>query len=853
MKAHSEKTADPAATIKRLRHEIQVRQRELDEYRRRIGWVRGQSQAEEDQGDYWWLSSSARENHFRSIVDGLPVLITLVRPNGVLEFAGRQVLNYFGATLEELRGRDLASTFHPDDRAAAVAAWGTAVDTGHPFDFENRQLGADGVYRWFHIRGFPLRDKERRVVLWYVLQSDVDVRKRAEALLAGERRILEMMATGASLSATLTELCLLVQELCTGCSCCSVLLLDRESKKLWHAASPRVPKAYTEAIDGFVIGPEVSSCGTAAYHGRQVVASDIAVDPRWAEFRSLALANGLRACWSTPILSQQNLVLGTFAMFSGSPAVPTENDQEVIAHITHLASIAIEGAQSNAALKRSEARKTAILDSALDCIVTIDHEACITEFNPAAERTFGHRREDVVGKPLADVIVPPSSREDHRRGFARYLATGEARVLGRRIEMTAVRADGREFPVELAITRIPTDGPPSFTGYLRDITERKQSEEKLRESEAYLAEAQRLSHTGSWAWAPGTGEIRYWSEECYRVLGFDPRDGPPRFETFFQRVHLDDQAKAREKFERATRDKTGFDLDYRIVHPNGEMRNIHAIGRPVLNRSGDLVEFVGTVVDDTGRRLAENALDKAQAELAHVTRVTTMGELTASIAHEVNQPLAAVVNNANACLRLLPNGTPELEEVREALRDIVGDADRASAVIARIRQLASKTPSEKALLDLREIVADVLALARHESNSRRVTIRTEFSDELPTVWGDRIQLQQVLLNLVVNGMDAMSATEESKRVLIIRGRREATEGRLEALISVQDAGVGLRPDEFSRLFEAFYTTKPQGMGMGLTISRSIIEAHGGRLWAEVNEGIGATFLFSIPAADKAGS
>jgi signal transduction histidine kinase len=237
-----------------------------------------------------------------------------------------------------------------------------------------------------------------------------------------------------------------------------------------------------------------------------------------------------------------------------------------------------------------------------------------------------------------------------------------------------------------------------------------------------------------------------------------------------------------------------------------------------------------------------------------------MGELTASIAHEVNQPLTAVLNNANACISLLdsapkrpeggPSGVPNLEEVREALTEIIDDADRAGAVILRIRQLAKRAPIEKSVVDLRDVVKDVAALTRYESATRRVSICTDLSQDLPLVSGDRVQLQQVLLNLVMNAMDAMNTVEEPKRVLIINGRREARIGMLGALLGVQDAGTGFKPAEMARLFEAFYTTKPHGLGMGLTICRSIIEAHGGRLWAEPNEGPGATFLFSLPAAPE---
>ena len=263
-----------------------------------------------------------------------------------------------------------------------------------------------------------------------------------------------------------------------------------------------------------------------------------------------------------------------------------------------------------------------------------------------------------------------------------------------------------------------------------------------------------------------------------------------------------------------------------------------------------------TNIEDLNR--TQHELHKAQAELAHMTRLTTMGELTASIAHEVNQPLTAVVNNANACISLLepapshsgeggPHGASNLEDIREALGEIRDDAERASAVVGRVRRLAKRAPVEKSLLDLKDVVKDVLALARYESVARRVTIRTDLSQELPRVSGDRVQLQQVLLNLLMNGMDAMNSIPEEKRFLLVLGKHDATAGTPAALLCVQDAGIGLKAEEMDRLFEAFYTTKPHGMGMGLAISRSIIEAHGGRLWAEPNSGPGATFLISLPA------
>lgn len=312
-------------------------------------------------------------------------------------------------------------------------------------------------------------------------------------------------------------------------------------------------------------------------------------------------------------------------------------------------------------LKRSEARKTAILDSALDCIVSIDQKGCITEFNSAAERAFGHRRDEVGGRHLADVIIAPAFRERHRQGFARYLATGEARVLGRRVEMTAIRADGREFPVELAIARIQLDGPPSFTGYLRDITERKRADEELRRSEAFLAEGQRMSSTGSFSWLADTGEIIF-SEELYRIFEFE-RDAPVTLERIASRIHPEDTLLFSDKISAAR--SGGDDLDYeiRLRMPDDSVKYLHTFAKGTRDRDGRL-EYIGAVQDVTERRHSEQALGKVRSELAHMTRVTSLGALTASIAHELNQPLSGIITNASTCLRMLASDPPNIDGAR---------------------------------------------------------------------------------------------------------------------------------------------------------------------------------------------
>jgi PAS domain S-box-containing protein len=413
------------------------------------------------------------------------------------------------------------------------------------------------------------------------------------------------------------------------------------------------------------------------------------------------------------------------------------------------------------------------------------------------------------------------------------------------IEHRLLMPDGSVKHVHaVARTSNTSPGNLEFVGAVTDVTAAKQAEESLRESEAYLAEAQRLSHTGSWALVPATGEIRYWSEECYRLLGFDPHGGQPRFETFLQRIHPDDQAKVRETNETARREKAVVELDYRIVHPGGEIRDVHVVSHPVLSASGDLVEFVGTMIDVTERRRAEGALREAQTKLAHVMRITTLGELTASIAHEVNQPLGAVVTNAGAGLGWLDRHPPDMNEAHAALERIVRDGNRASEVIRRVRTLAKSTDIQKAPLELNEVVSEALALVQHELLSYRVAMRMDLATALPLILADRVQLQQVIINLVLNGIEAMQSITDRARELVIRSEQHDAR---HVRVTVTDCGVGFSEENAGRLFDAFFTTKSSGMGMGLSICRTIINAHGGHIWATSNLPHGATIQFSLPS------
>jgi PAS domain S-box-containing protein len=384
--------------------------------------------------------------------------------------------------------------------------------------------------------------------------------------------------------------------------------------------------------------------------------------------------------------------------------------------------------------------------------------------------------------------------------------------------------------------------------YLKlEIARRKQTEEALRRSEAYLTEAQRLSRTGSFGWNVASGEL-VWSGESCRLFGYKSVPSPS-IDMILQRVHPEDLDLVKRTIKQATGQREDFVLEHRLMMPDGQVKHIQVVAHAVRGQANQL-EFVGALMDVTAAKTAADALHKAQTELAHVTRVTTVGELTASIAHEVNQPLGAVVANAEACLRWLDRETPNLLEARRNLEMIVKDGHRAGEVIRRVRALLKKSEPQKVRLNINDVVNEVIALVQREVLSHGVTLRKELAPVLPAVLADRVQLQQVLINLLINGIEAMQPMTDRPRELVIRSHQDDA-GQI--LMMVKDSGLGISVEDVDRLFTAFFTTKSGGMGMGLSICRSIIEAHGGRLWASRNVGPGATFQFTLAAHEPPAS
>jgi PAS domain S-box-containing protein len=522
-----------------------------------------------------------------------------------------------------------------------------------------------------------------------------------------EGRILEMVARGMSLSHVLDGLCRLVEEHAAG-ALASILLLDGD--RLRHGGAPSLPKAYTDAIDGAVIGPTAGSCGTAAYRAQQVIVADIAIDPLWADYRELALPHGLRACWSTPIFSSDGTVIATFAMYFRAPRRPSPRDQHTVEQITHLAGIAIQRKLDEDKLRESEDQWRAVFENNPIMFFVVDAAGTVVSVNPSGAEQLGYTVDELIGRSVLDVF---------------YQADREA--------------------------------------------------------------------------------VQHQVAACFERLG---------------------QASS---------------WELRKVRKDGTVLYVRETARAMRRTGRDPVILV-VCEDVTERKRAEEALRRAQAELAHVTRLTTLGQLAASIAHEVNQPLAAIVADANASLNWLATAEPELERVRETLAAIATDGHRAADVIQRIRQLATKTEPRKARLDVHDVVREVVALVRAEVARYEIALTLDTAAAWPSVVGDRVQLQQVVLNLVMNAIEAMASVTDRPRELVIRCERHDDVAR----VAVHDTGVGIHPSDVDRVFSAFFTTKPSGMGMGLSISRSIIEAHGGRLWASPNEPQGATFCFSLP-------
>ena len=411
-----------------------------------------------------------------------------------------------------------------------------------------------------------------------------------------------------------------------------------------------------------------------------------------------------------------------------------------------------------------------------------------------------------------------------------------------------VRPDGQLRYVRAVAVPVVEQGVfKGFVGTTMDVTDQELLTQELRREQAYLAEAQSLTHAGSFACNFVTGKIFHLSDEAFRIYGLDPSSRDIPFERFYKATHPEDEPALREKFYGAIQARMDYDLEYRIYRPDGTIRFLRSVGHH--NPAGEIGEYVGITMDITERKRAEQEREKlrrSEADLAHINRVNMMGELAAALAHEIKQPIAASITSANACLRWLAHDPPELERARAAATRIERDGNRAADVINRLRSFYKKeTPPERETVDVKDVIREMTVLLKNEAIRYSVTIGVELEADVPNILADRVQLQQVFMNLMLNAIEAMKDIGGELR---IRSRLNP-EGQL--VISISDTGVGLPADNTERIFEAFHTTKPQGTGMGLAITRSIVESHGGRIWATANQGVGATFHFTLPVETEA--
>jgi PAS domain S-box-containing protein len=405
-----------------------------------------------------------------------------------------------------------------------------------------------------------------------------------------------------------------------------------------------------------------------------------------------------------------------------------------------------------------------------------------------------------------------------------------------------VRPDGQMRYVRCVANPVVEQGVfKGFLGTAIDVTEQEILTQELRRERAYLTEAQSLAHLGSWACNLVTRKIFHSSDENARLYGFDPREGAIPFDRFYNTILTEDEPALRPKLENAIRTGADYDVEFRIRRTDGAIRFMRGIGHH--NPSQEVGEYLGITIDITERKRAEEErerLRQLEADLAHINRVNMMGELAAALAHEIKQPITAAVTNAGACLRFLEMERPDILEAREAASGTIGCATRAGEIIDRVRALFKKTAPQREPVNINELIREIALLLQNEIRRHSVAVHLGLAENLPEVMADRVQLQQVLMNLMLNAIEAMQGVSAHLEI-----NSQQTDGG-QLLIAVSDTGLGLPTEKADQIFDAFFTTKPQGTGMGLAISRSIVESHGGRLWASSNSGRGATFRFTLP-------
>jgi PAS domain S-box-containing protein len=872
-----------------------------------------------------------QENKLRNVIETIPTIVWTALPNGAVDFVNQHWEQATGLSTEKTLGSAWEAAIHPEDLKQHAEKWRASSVSGGPFENEARfRQAADGAYRWFLVRAVPLRDKRGRIVKWYGNATDIEDRKRTEEAL---RQSEAYLAEAQRLSHT--------GSFAYDPGTATTLYWSEEIFRIFGLDPQPRPPGFDETRR--LVHPDdidrVSQSCLKAFHDEAAFTQ---------EYRILLhdkTVKHLHVMWR-PVFDED----GELIQYIGAAADVTEHKRAEEAlrrseaylaegqRVSHTGSFGwnvktgeIRWSEETfrifqcdpsmkptveLVLQRTHPEDVAFVKQEIERAsqdwkdIGFEHRLLMPDGSVKHVRVAGRARTDKPGEleivgAVTDITEAKRAEEALRRseaylaesqrltktgswahipdgpslfwsaetfrisGFAPEQGFPDPETVWRRIhpedreKLRQIRQKAYEQKADYTsafrylmpdgtVKHLEGTGHPvldaagevvEFMGTMTDVTDRKRAEEALRRSEAYLADAQRLTHTGTWAYKAG-GVALYWSEENFRIWGFNPQHGVPDMETVQQRMHPEDRDREVEYAKRAVRAGKDFVQEFRIVLPDGNVRHIQSVGHPVFSASGEVTEVLGTHIDITERKHAEQErerLHQLEEDLAHMNRVVMLGELASSLAHEINQPITATVTSAKACLRWLAHDPPELERARAAAMRIESDGNRAGEIIHRLRMFyKTGAPPQRELVDINDVVDEMLVLLRNEAMRHSISLRTELAPQLPQVLADRVQLQQVLMNLMLNGIEAMA---DEAGELSVRSQR--TENGL-LLVSVSDTGVGLPSEKPDLIFNAFYTTKPQGTGMGLAISRSIIEAHGGRLWASANAPRGATFHFTLP-------
>lgn len=740
-----------------------------------------------------------------ALIDHMPGLAGVLAPDGSVLHLNRELREYFGRTQEELANWDSNGIIHPDDLPHLTAAFGAAIVAGKPYDIEQRMRRFDGEYRWLSNRGLPLHDEGGRLVGWQVLLTDIHDRREAEAALADRAKNLR-------------------------------LIIDTIPVLVWSARPDGAAEFFNQHYLDYV---GRSPADLIEWQWIDHVHPDDfeAVLATWEACRSSGRSGQIEARlmrhdgifrWfhfqSSPLHDEQGNVVQWYGVKTDiEDRKRAEQDLALREHKLREAHDHLSQAQR---LSRTGS-------------FTTDVKADIHRWSDELYNILDHPRDEPPTFIAFRDRIHPDDLEVFNAGFARSMANNSEFD-----EVFRIVTPSGAIKHLHAIAHFIPDNPdsPVVVGSIQDITERKLVEEELRRSEYLLTTSERISQTGSFVWDVDADEVIF-SEQMRQIYEFPSDFGlvRPDLRSY---CHPDDLPMVDEKIARVFRGEGYPENEERLLMPDGRIKFLSTSYRVVTHEDGRR-ECYGVAQDVTRRRLAENSVESLRSELAHITRVSSLGELAASIAHEVNQPLSGIITNASACLRLLAADPPDVEGAANTANRTIRDGNRAAEVLKRLRGLFARKDFKAEPFNLNDATEEVVAICHHDLQRRRIALRINLDRSLPEVLGDRIQLQQVILNLILNAADAIDVADKLQRQIVIE---TVNSDRGNAQLAVRDTGCGIAAEDRSRVFASFYTTKPHGMGIGLSVSKSILERHGGKLWVDSNEGPGASFCFSVPCA-----